>query len=140
MVYALGGGRLAAFGLDPGHAEVSFRTTLLPVWYESAAEPAHVWQSTSGSDDFEPKLGLVPLIFGTLKATFYSLLFSVPLALLAGHACRDPALVLVIGRRERGGPVVVPAQVGQVHGASVVCAPEMKEPLPRSGTRWADGA
>jgi phosphate transport system permease protein len=82
-VYALGGGRLAAFDLDPGHAEVSFRSTLLPVWYESAAGPAHVWQSTSGSDDFEPKLGLVPLIFGTLKATFYSLLFSVPLALLA---------------------------------------------------------
>ena len=34
-------------------------------------------------DDAEPKLGLVPLVFGTLKATFYSLLFGVPVALLA---------------------------------------------------------
>ncbi|HVS08949.1 MAG TPA: ABC transporter permease subunit, partial [Planctomycetota bacterium] len=43
----------------------------------------HVWQSTGGSDDFEPKFGLVPLIFGTLKASFYSMLFGIPLALLA---------------------------------------------------------
>ena len=31
----------------------------------------------------EMKLGLWPLIFGTLKATFYSMLFGAPLALLA---------------------------------------------------------
>ena len=42
-----------------------------------------MWQSSSGTDDFEPKLGLWPLVFGTLKATFYSMLFGVPLALLA---------------------------------------------------------
>ena len=36
-----------------------------------------------GSDDFEPKLSMVNLIFGTLKATFYTLLFAVPVALLA---------------------------------------------------------
>src|SRR6185436_17420255 len=36
-----------------------------------------------GTDDFEPKYGLMPLVFGTLKATFYSMLFGVPLALLA---------------------------------------------------------
>ena len=36
-----------------------------------------------GSDAFEPKMSLWPLIFGTLKATLYAMLFSVPLALLA---------------------------------------------------------
>ena len=36
-----------------------------------------------GNDSFEPKLSLVPLIFGTLKATLYALLFAVPVALLA---------------------------------------------------------
>src|SRR5205085_11133118 len=41
------------------------------------------WQSSSGSDEFEPKFGLWPLVFGTLKATFYALLMGVPLALLA---------------------------------------------------------
>ncbi|MBI3329955.1 MAG: ABC transporter permease subunit, partial [Nitrospinae bacterium] len=44
--------------------------------------PAYVWQSTGGTDDFESKLSLTPLIYGTLKGTFYALLFAVPLALL----------------------------------------------------------
>ena len=35
-----------------------------------------------GSDAFESKLSLVPLIFGTLKGTLYAMLFAVPLAIL----------------------------------------------------------
>ncbi|MCS7081465.1 MAG: ABC transporter permease subunit [Bacteroidetes bacterium] len=66
---------------DP-HPEVSLRTLFGRVWYEGYERPAFVWQSTGGSDDFEPKLSLVPLIFGTLKGTFYALLFAVPVALL----------------------------------------------------------
>jgi phosphate transport system permease protein len=58
-------------------------TLFLPVWYEGYAAPKWVWQSTGGSDAFEPKLSLWPLIFGTLKATLYAMLFSIPLALLA---------------------------------------------------------
>jgi phosphate transport system permease protein len=65
------------------HSEVTVGSLLLPVWYEGYDAPECVWQSTGGTDDFEPKLGLWPLMFGTLKATFYSLLFGVPLALLA---------------------------------------------------------
>ena len=34
-----------------------------------------------GSEDYEPKLSLVPLVFGTLKGTFYALLLAAPLAL-----------------------------------------------------------
>ena len=45
--------------------------------------PAYVWQSSAATDTFEPKLSLIPLIYGTLKATFYSMLFGLPLALLA---------------------------------------------------------
>ena len=44
--------------------------------------PREVWQSSGGGDDFEPKLGMMPLVFGTLKATIYSLLFAVPCALV----------------------------------------------------------
>ena len=68
---------------DPRYPEVSFRALLLPVWYEGYDRPVHVWQSSGGTTDLEPKLGMMPLIFGTLKATFYSLLFGVPVALLA---------------------------------------------------------
>jgi phosphate transport system permease protein len=51
--------------------------------YEGHEEAAFVWQSTGATDDFEPKLSLTPLLFGTLKATVYSLVVAVPLAVLA---------------------------------------------------------
>ncbi len=69
--------------LDPRFPEAGFSAFFRPVWYEGYAESEHIWQSSSGTDDFEMKLGLMPLIFGTLKATFYSMIFGAPLALLA---------------------------------------------------------
>jgi phosphate transport system permease protein len=68
---------------DPKHPEVTLSAIFLPVWYESYAKPEFVWQSVGSTSDYEPKLSLTPLIFGTLKATFYSMLFGAPLALLA---------------------------------------------------------
>ena len=50
------------------------------VWYEGYPKPEYVWQSSSGSDDFEPKFSLTPLLLGTLKGTIYSLLIAIPLA------------------------------------------------------------
>ncbi|HEU4365217.1 MAG TPA: ABC transporter permease subunit [Candidatus Krumholzibacteria bacterium] len=80
---ALAGGTLHHYDVDLGHPEATLRAMFRPVWYEGYPGPAHVWQSSSGTDDFEPKFGLWPLVFGTLTATFYSMLFGVPLALLA---------------------------------------------------------
>ena len=68
---------------DAEHLDSLLEALFLSTWYEGAVEPAHVWQSTGASDDFEPKLGLMPLIFGTLKATLYSMLFGLPIAILA---------------------------------------------------------
>src|SRR5262245_60455907 len=53
---------------NSGYPETTLRSVFLPVWYEGYARPEHVWQSSSGSDEFEPKLGMWPLVFGTLKA------------------------------------------------------------------------
>lgn len=75
------GGHLRRLSIP--HPETSLAAIFRPVWYESYPEPEHVWQSSSGTDDFEPKYGLFPLVFGTIKATLYSLLFGVPIALLA---------------------------------------------------------
>ncbi len=75
--------RMASWRIDAPHPETTLSSVFRPVWYEGYPSPQHVWQSSSGSDDFEPKYGLMPLVFGTLKATVYSLLFAVPLALLA---------------------------------------------------------
>jgi phosphate transport system permease protein len=76
-------GSFAALEIDSRHPEASFSAYFRPVWYEGYDGPEHVWQSSSGSDEAEPKFGLMPLVFGTLKATLFSLLFAVPLALLA---------------------------------------------------------
>jgi phosphate transport system permease protein len=76
-------GRVAHWRLENPHPEVTLHTLFGKVWYEGYPEPEYVWQSTGGTDDFETKLGLTPLIFGTLKGTFYALLIAVPLALLA---------------------------------------------------------
>jgi len=75
--------RLYHASLDPRYPEASFKGIFQKVWYEGYAEPQHIWQSSSASDDFEPKMGMMPLIFGTIKATVYSMLFGAPLALLA---------------------------------------------------------
>ncbi len=77
------GSRVLRREIHNPHPEVSLATLFLPVWYEGYGAPRWVWQTTGGSDGFEPKMSLWPLIFGTLKATLYAMLFSVPLALLA---------------------------------------------------------
>ena len=73
---------LAAWSIDTGYPEVSFGTLLRPMWYENYPGPVHAWETT-GHEAFESKFGLVPLIFGTIKATVYSMLFATPIALLA---------------------------------------------------------
>jgi phosphate transport system permease protein len=78
-----GAGALGHWRLDNPHPEVTLGTLFGKVWYEGYSRPDWVWQSTGGTDDFESKLSLTPLIYGTLKGTFYALLFAVPLALLA---------------------------------------------------------
>jgi len=65
------------------HPETTLKSIYGKIWYEGYDAPTYTWQSSSGTDSFEPKLSLVPLIFGTLKATVYTLLFAVPIALLA---------------------------------------------------------
>ena len=83
IVLVDGGNRLGTYILDDEHPEVTLKTLFGKVWYEGYNQPEFVWQSTGGSDDFEPKLSLIPLIFGTLKGTFYAMIFSIPLAILA---------------------------------------------------------
>jgi len=76
-------GRTWFYALDNKHPEVSPQVLFGKVWYEGYRKPGFEWQSSGGSDDFESKLSLVPLIFGTIKAAFYGLLFAVPIAVLA---------------------------------------------------------
>jgi phosphate transport system permease protein len=79
----LGGGeRVVTLEIEAPHPEVSWSTYFGKLWYEGFEKAEAVWQSTGGTDDFESKLSLLPLLFGTLKGTLYSLFLAVPIAIL----------------------------------------------------------
>jgi len=75
--------RLHIYKFSDPHPEAGWKAFFGKIWYEGYTEPGYTWQTTGSTDDFEPKLSLVPLIFGTLKGTFYALIFSLPIALFA---------------------------------------------------------
>ncbi|MFV0275903.1 MAG: phosphate ABC transporter permease, partial [Parahaliea sp.] len=62
------------------HPEVSWLALWDKLWYESYDRPEHIWQSSGANSDYEPKYSLAPLVFGTLKAAFYTMLLASPLA------------------------------------------------------------
>jgi len=76
-------GELRMFAIEDHHPEAGVGSFFAKLQYEGFAQPQWTWQSTSGNDDFEPKLSLVPLIWGSLKGTLYAMLIAVPLALCA---------------------------------------------------------
>ncbi len=76
-------GHVSGWQYSNAHPEITLKVLFDKIWYEGYAEPGWTWQSTAGVDTAEPKYSLVPLVFGTLKAAFYALLFATPIALMA---------------------------------------------------------
>lgn len=74
-------GKIQHWSIENEHPEISWSSLWGKVWYESYPEPAYIWQSSAASNDFEPKMSLTPLVFGTLKASFYAMLVAIPLSL-----------------------------------------------------------
>ena len=95
--------RLQNFAIDNPHPEISWGALWSKVWYESYPEPDYIWQSTSANTDFEPKLSMAPLAFGTLKAAFYAMLLAAPLAICA--ACYT-AYFMAPALRRKVKPVI----------------------------------
>ena len=81
MVFKANGDTPRNYHVDNEHPEVSWSSMWHQVWYERYDEPSFTWQSSSASNDFEPKFSLMPLTFGTMKAAFYAMLVAVPLAI-----------------------------------------------------------
>jgi phosphate transport system permease protein len=75
-------GQLSGFEVRNPHPEISLQALWGKVWYESYDEAQWLWHSSSTAADFEPKFSMTPLMFGTLKAAFYAMLFAIPIALL----------------------------------------------------------
>ncbi len=77
-----GAGAIHLWDVHNEHPEVSWQALWGKVWYESYPKPDYVWQSSAATRDFEPKLSLAPLSFGSLKAAIYAMLFAIPIALM----------------------------------------------------------
>jgi len=75
-------GECFVWRLSMPHSEITLRTLFGKVWYEGYSKPEYCWQSSASTDEFEPKLSLTPLIFGSIKATVYAMFFAAPLALM----------------------------------------------------------
>lgn len=75
------GEQLYVWQIHNEHPEVSWSALWQKVWYENHEKPKYMWQSSAASNDFEPKFSLTPLVFGTLKAAFYAMVFAVPIAI-----------------------------------------------------------
>ncbi|MBM0141130.1 ABC transporter permease subunit [Pseudomonas cannabina] len=97
------GGKLLPLALNNPHPEVSWSSLWGKVWYENYDEPKYVWQSTASNSDFEPKLSLAPLTYGTLKAAFYAMLLAAPLAVAAAIYT---AYFMAPGMRRKVKPVI----------------------------------
>jgi len=95
--------QLKVFSVENEHPEVTWSALWEEVWYEGYPEPEFIWQSTSGSDDFEGKFSLVPISFGTMKAAMYAMLFAVPIAL---SAAIYTAYFMTSGMRRKVKPTI----------------------------------
>ncbi len=76
-------GHLHQVDIQWEHPEITWGTIFGKVRYEGYRQSQWVWQSTGGSNAFEGKFSLVPLILGSFKGALYGMLFSGPLGLLA---------------------------------------------------------
>lgn len=76
-------GNLHLYTLQDPHPQAGLKAFFGKIWYEGQPGPDYIWQSTGGTDSFEPKLSMIPLIIGSIKGTFYAMLFAIPIALLA---------------------------------------------------------
>ncbi|USN98219.1 MAG: ABC transporter permease subunit [Phycisphaeraceae bacterium] len=124
-------GHAVATGVEPGHTEASFSALFSKVQYEGYDKPEYVYQST-GSADAEPKFSLIPLIFGTIKATVVSMLFAAPIAVLA--AIYSSEFLHRRARRFAKPTIELMASLPSVvlgFMAAMVIAPFVRDQLPR---------
>ncbi|MGD1915076.1 MAG: ABC transporter permease subunit [Phycisphaerales bacterium] len=117
--------------LEPGFPEFSFKALFGKVHYENQLEPSYVYQSSSGDDAAEIKLSVMPLIFGSLKATIFAMLFAVPIGVLAAIYTSE-FLNPGVRRVVKPGVEMMASLPSVVLGfvAAIIVAPYVREWLP----------
>ncbi len=74
--------RIQFFEVTNDHPQVSMNALWGKVHYEGYAETQYRWESSSATDEFEPKFSVIPLTVGTLKAALFAMMFAIPIAIL----------------------------------------------------------
>lgn len=72
---------LHSVSLSEYRPALSLKSVFGKVWYDGYQQPEFVWQTTALADNYENKVSVVPLVFGTVKAAFYAMLFAIPIAI-----------------------------------------------------------
>lgn len=124
-------GGIHFFSIKDRHPEAGSTALVGKIWYEGYDSPKWLWQSVGGTDDYESKLSLVPLVFGTLKGTLYALVFAVPVAVMAAvyTAHFMPATVKRVVKPVMEIMASLPSVVLGFFGA-LYLAPRMEDKVP----------
>lgn len=77
------GQALVLYKLHAEYLEGSLSRMFRKIHYEGYKTPSFSWQSAASTDEFEAKYSLWPLVWGTLKATLYAMIFAAPLGIFA---------------------------------------------------------
>jgi phosphate transport system permease protein len=80
-LYVFQGNKMQALDIHNLQGITTIKSLFSEVWYEGYAQPEYVWQTSSASENYETKFSIVPLIVGSLKASFLALFVAIPLAL-----------------------------------------------------------
>ncbi len=125
-------GSYSVRGMEAGYPEFSVKALFGKVHYEGQAVPSFVYQSSAGEDAAETKLSLMPLIFGTLKATIFAMLFAVPVGVLAAIYTSE-FLSHGVRRAVKPGVEMMASLPSVVLGfiAAMVVAPYVRDWLPQ---------
>lgn len=80
-LYVFQGNKMHSLDIQNLQGITTVKSLFSEVWYEGYEEPAYVWQTSSATENYETKFSIVPLIVGSLKASFLALFVAIPLAL-----------------------------------------------------------
>jgi phosphate transport system permease protein len=81
LLYVFERNKLHSLEIQNLQGITTLKSLFSEVWYEGYEQPAYVWQTSSASENYETKFSIMPLIVGSLKASFLALFVAIPLAL-----------------------------------------------------------
>nr|WP_136250353.1 ABC transporter permease subunit [Ningiella ruwaisensis] len=80
-LYLFSADKIFIYQLNNRVGITTFASLFEPLQYEGYSAPNYIWQTSQSAEFAEAKFSLIPLIIGSLKASFLALIVAIPLAL-----------------------------------------------------------